>query len=972
MGAEFASLDDILAEFEQLLPALPLPLAQVGPRLIDGGGTDRTQRLIRDFFEAALTYSVAVRVSVACDQAKFGKLALAVKLNNRLAKIEDSRGLSVGVLIDLLRHAAKAIDHAVPSVESDLGLARLKAKSDAQAQVARELGDQLVHGYNITSEARKAAENSGVLGLYDLYSWFRNADSHRPRLRTHVAGNLTKSLLRALLLVLQNDAAHCQGECRVAPERELVYATKTATYSLRPFFWVSADPEPKALVLTSRKSGSPEWEYVQLCTGETKGTRDLSKLWPRAPEPEGIEAVEPNLPKGYEHVSVLGTGGMATVFLARETRLERVVAIKRISLRTTDPATRKSFEIETGSIKRVQHANIVKLLTTEEDDNYQFIVLEYVRGADLAKVKGRLEQIRRSSSRPLESRDLRLCAWDDADVVHPHPLPRPPPLELSDAPTESSFVAFAASLFVDVALAIQKLHDAGVIHRDIKPANLILSHEGDRIIIADFGIAKVFDRETTGKTTKYFAGTLRYAAPERLPSSATRSDHRVDIYGLGATMFELLTGDDFHHDDRDALRASLRRAGASLELTDVVCRATEPHPNDRQQSARQLAHELRKSLGLPTVVDFDNTRSGDDDIPEEPGPGFAQRIFEHVRSVVFSRAGVYALVGATTLLALAVLGRWWCIQADWSAGEIGCENSKNIWEEERKVVVRPGEAGPLRGEAYGDFAYLLGPRGPLHSLGFQWSFPDGQPQSGHELQQIQIYFDNQKQSWIESSNLVWIEAERDPDDEQWRAVRTRALEAKQGQGQVGRTCEERRRGVPELLLNKVSPSLREKLEQEVEVRAGTVEMPTFVRRGQDDLEVAFVLGVRRRRYRLQEGDSQPLLTPEDTKYVTLELTCVRAWSITALELELEKGNFIKYSLLPSHSCDGEGEWPELELTAHCDSEELDRCEERVERLFQDLGVEMKPEDKAPAKASIAHAYLNPKGSAGEAQSTSER
>jgi serine/threonine protein kinase len=201
----------------------------------------------------------------------------------------------------------------------------------------------------------------------------------------------------------------------------------------------------------------------------------------------------------YQLLGKLGQGGMGTVFLASDTRLDRRVAIKVLppeSVHNPDAVAR--FQREAKALAKLSHPGIVQAYDSEEDNGRHFLVMEYVEGQSLLDVL---------------KRDGRIAPTYAADYIH------------------------------QAAAALQHAHDKGLVHRDLKPSNLLLSSSG-QIKILDLGLAR-FLQDQIGDPTKtregMGMGTPDYAAPEQF-RDAHNVDGRADIYALGCTLYQLLTG----------------------------------------------------------------------------------------------------------------------------------------------------------------------------------------------------------------------------------------------------------------------------------------------------------------------------------------------------------------------------------------------------------------------------------------------
>jgi serine/threonine protein kinase/Tol biopolymer transport system component len=214
----------------------------------------------------------------------------------------------------------------------------------------------------------------------------------------------------------------------------------------------------------------------------------------------------------YEIQSALGAGGMGTVYKARDTRLERTVAIKVLSGgRISTAELRQRFEREARAISALQHPNICVLHDIGSQDGIDYLVMEYVEGETLAH---RLQR---------------------------GPLPMQQVLKMG----------------VEVANALDKAHHAGLVHRDIKPANIMLTRAGAKLL--DFGLAKPFEMKTRTAAAEamntaltamtqgqpltqegMIVGTYQYMAPEQIESGST--DARTDVFSLGCVLYEAATG----------------------------------------------------------------------------------------------------------------------------------------------------------------------------------------------------------------------------------------------------------------------------------------------------------------------------------------------------------------------------------------------------------------------------------------------
>lgn len=257
----------------------------------------------------------------------------------------------------------------------------------------------------------------------------------------------------------------------------------------------------------------------------------------------------PNLE--IEHL--LGHGGMGAVYRARQTNLDRTVALKILSPRlTADASFSERFLREAKALAKLAHPNIVMVFDFGQSDDMLYLVMEYVDGVNLREA---IEGERLPPARALE-------------------------------------------IIPQICDALQYAHDQGVVHRDIKPENILIDRQG-KIKIADFGLAKLrvpgSDFTLTG--TRQILGTASYMAPEQV-ESPNRVDHRADIYSLGVVFYELLTG------ELPLGRFSLpsEKAAVSNRLDEIVMRTLEKNPDRRYQQASEMKTAVETADVEPVVA----------------------------------------------------------------------------------------------------------------------------------------------------------------------------------------------------------------------------------------------------------------------------------------------------------------------------------------------------------------------------------
>jgi len=302
--------------------------------------------------------------------------------------------------------------------------------------------------------------------------------------------------------------------------------------------------------------------------------------------------VEPGTRLGpYEVLSAIGAGGMGEVYKARDTRLDRVIAIKVLPSDLAGRSElRERFEREAKTIANLNHPHICLLHDIGHQDGTDFLVMEYLEGETLA-------------ARLLKG-----------------PLPLDQVLRYS----------------IEIADALDKAHRSGVTHRDIKPGNIMLTKNGTKLL--DFGLAKLKEAAAPAESVSQMPtlshnptvqgtllGTIQYMAPEQVEGKNDEVDARTDIFAFGAVVYEMATGQKafqgkstasmfaeiLEHDPPPI--SSLRpMTPTALDRLVKLCLAKEPER--RWQSAADAAHELKwiaeggSELGIPAARDVRASR----------------------------------------------------------------------------------------------------------------------------------------------------------------------------------------------------------------------------------------------------------------------------------------------------------------------------------------------------------------------------
>ena len=262
----------------------------------------------------------------------------------------------------------------------------------------------------------------------------------------------------------------------------------------------------------------------------------------------------------YEILEKIGTGGMSDVYKAKDHKLNRFVAVKVLKQEFAENSNFVSkFRIEAQAAAGLMHPNIVNVYDVGEEGGIHYIVMELVEGITLKKY---IEKKARLS------------------------------------------VKEAVSIAIQVSMGIEAAHNNHIIHRDIKPQNIIISKEG-KVKVTDFGIAKA---ATSNTITSNVMGSVHYTSPEQ--ARGGYSDEKSDIYSLGITMFEMLTGRvPFNGETTVAIaikhiqeelpspREYISEIPISVE--QIVCKCCQKSPDRRYQSMAELVTDLKQSLINP-------------------------------------------------------------------------------------------------------------------------------------------------------------------------------------------------------------------------------------------------------------------------------------------------------------------------------------------------------------------------------------
>ncbi len=279
-------------------------------------------------------------------------------------------------------------------------------------------------------------------------------------------------------------------------------------------------------------------------------TADDGCTLPTPPELEKIRLAFPHL----EVIGLIGSGGMGSVFKARQSQLDRFVALKILPNELAEqPGFSERFQKEAKALAKLNHPHIVTVHDFGHAGGFYHLLMEFVDGVNLRQL--------------LQAKRL--------------------------TPEE------ALSIVPPVCDALQCAHDHGIVHRDIKPENLLIDRAGT-VKIADFGIAKMLRSESDDSDVAVSGrdegsvslplGTPDYAAPEQASGAA---DHRADIYSLGVVLYEMLTGER----PTDKIEAPSKRVQVDIRIDEIVLRALEKTPELRFATAA----EFRRTVEAATM-----------------------------------------------------------------------------------------------------------------------------------------------------------------------------------------------------------------------------------------------------------------------------------------------------------------------------------------------------------------------------------
>lgn len=324
----------------------------------------------------------------------------------------------------------------------------------------------------------------------------------------------------------------------------------------------------------------------------------------------------PSLPPSidrYQIQSLAGQGGMARVLRAYDPKYDRYVAIKVMNPEMRqDPEAIRRFRRSARALYHLRHPHINRVFNAGDLDGIPYLILEYVDGLSLDKWM--------ANGQPLDTR-------------------------------------LVAQITDQIALAVDHAHSRGVVHRDMKPSNILVTRDGRRAVLCDFGLALVLG-ESRLTLPGIALGTPCYMAPEQVRAGAV--DARTDIYALGVTCYELLTGQRAFQGSRAEVGAQIvngqYRPASQVNpalpraVDGVIQRAMHLDPGHRYQQASQFSQALRSSLGLQARPITPGPRPG-----PTPTPAPAPRTTSW-QTIALVSLSVLIIVLALTFLFLLMTG----------------------------------------------------------------------------------------------------------------------------------------------------------------------------------------------------------------------------------------------------------------------------------------------------------------------------
>jgi eukaryotic-like serine/threonine-protein kinase len=371
-----------------------------------------------------------------------------------------------------------------------------------------------------------------------------------------------------------------------------------------------------------------------------QGRADMGRMLDTAcsgrPEPPPKQLGE------FRIVRRLGGGGMGEIYLAEHERLGREVAVKVIRPDRASPVARDRFQREQRALARLHQTHVVPIYAAGEDGPVHYFAMPFIKGAALhhvirtardletAQPHGKTPTLGKLAERAAESKHSPHGSSGGPSSGRPGEAGEGPPAAQAgrarhvNLTLSREYFRSVAAALADVAEALQGAHQTGILHRDVKPGNLMIDSRGHCWVI-DFGLAGCLAGAATNGiegddrvlaaapvTASAIAGTPQYMAPEQWTGG--KLDARTDVWGLGATLYELLTlRRAFDGSGPEEIRKKVlstpppspreRVKGLPKDLEAICLKALQKEPTRRYQTAREFADDLRRWLrGEPAKV----------------------------------------------------------------------------------------------------------------------------------------------------------------------------------------------------------------------------------------------------------------------------------------------------------------------------------------------------------------------------------
>jgi len=434
---------------------------------------------------------------------------------------------------------------------------------------------------------------------------------------------------------------------RVRP-RMTCWRTGSRLLDLHPFIVCEASPDQDAALFLDRFDDKGRIEFLDYLGGKRSPAEDLKEALQRdcagkfggsfqpsadpPPSPEEEPTQDWEKPSAgdygdFESLVLLGKGGMGEVYLARQRSIERLVALKVLKPQTgSGPETELRFEREIRALARLDHPSVVRIIQSGRTDGVVWYAMDFVEGCSLREViKGLASVVDRTQLseahifRVVRSRLVRIQQL----IKEGSPLPEHDDLRGPALRTDlESYYIRCARIAQEIAEGLHHLHQNGVLHRDVKPANLMLTYARRTAAIADLGLARLLEEpDVTGDR---LLGTLNFCPPEHLRKDPNRFSPQADIYSLGATMYELVTGQPQHGTDT-GVEAVLSKEPAPARAVDpnvpealerIIMRCVRKDPADRYGTAAELADDLEQLVRDKTATPIVGGETESQDEPQ--------------------------------------------------------------------------------------------------------------------------------------------------------------------------------------------------------------------------------------------------------------------------------------------------------------------------------------------------------------------